>query len=125
MILTVLTLLNCMLFNCSLPWMSRTRSANSAVVLFVGFLNDAGVLSDEVLSPVCPNSQWASVFLRVVHWCLELSQPPGIISGLKETFIKRHTVERTSKAEIRPEEQVEKTQSCLENLWDEIQLKGP
>ena len=35
--------------------------------------------------------------------------PQGIISGLKETFIKRHTVERTNKAETRPEEQSQKT----------------
>ena len=31
-----------------------------------------------------------------------------IISGLKETFIKRYTVERTNKAELRPQEQSEK-----------------
>ena len=49
----------------------------------------------------------------------------GIISGLKETFIKRYKVKRTSKAEIRPEEQSEKTESCRDNLWSEIQLKGP
>ena len=48
----------------------------------------------------------------------------GIISGLKESFIKRHKVERTNKAEIRPEEQSEKMKSCRENLWNEIQLKG-
>ena len=30
-----------------------------------------------------------------------------------------------TKAEIRPEEQSEKTDSCRENLWNEIQLKGP
>ena len=48
-----------------------------------------------------------------------------IISGLKETFIKRCTVERTSKAEIRPQEWSEKAESCQENLWNEIQLKGP
>ena len=48
-----------------------------------------------------------------------------MISGLKETVIKRHIVERTNKAEIRPEEQSEKTESCRENLWTEIQLKGP
>ena len=36
-----------------------------------------------------------------------------------------YTVERTTKAEIRPEEQSEKTVSCWENLWNEIQLKGP
>ena len=56
----------------------------------------------------------------------EPSQPLGIISRLKETFIKRHIglVERTNKVEIRPEEQSEKTESCWENLWNEIQLKG-
>ena len=48
-----------------------------------------------------------------------------IISGLEETFIKRHIIERTNKAEIRPEEQSEKSESCRENLWNEIQLKGP
>ena len=42
-----------------------------------------------------------------------------------ETFIKRYIVERTYKAEIRPEEQSEKTESCQENLWNEIQMKGP
>ena len=55
---------------------------------------------------------------------LKLTQPLGIISGLKETFIKRCTVERTNKAEIRPEEQSEKAESCREDLWNEIQLKG-
>ena len=33
--------------------------------------------------------------------------------------------EKTSKAEIRPEEQSEKAESCRENSWNEIQLKGP
>ena len=47
-----------------------------------------------------------------------------IISGLKETFTKRYIVERTNKAEIRPEEQSEKAEGCLENLWNEMQLKG-
>ena len=28
-------------------------------------------------------------------------------------------------AEIRPEEQCEKAESCPDNLWNEIQLKGP
>ena len=45
-------------------------------------------------------------------------------SGLKETFIKRYIAERTNNAEIRPEEQSEETESCQENLWNEIQLKG-
>ena len=34
-------------------------------------------------------------------------------------------VERTNKAGIRPEEQREKAESCRENLWNEIELKGP
>ena len=47
------------------------------------------------------------------------------MSGLKETFIKRHIVERTNKTEIRAEEQSEKAESSRENVWNEIQLKGP
>ena len=62
---------------------------------------------------------------ELVNWCFEPSQPLAIISGLKETFIERHIVERTNKEEIRPEEQSEKTESYRENLWNEIQLKGP
>ena len=61
----------------------------------------------------------------LVSWCFEPSQPQRIISGLKETFIKRYIVERTNNAEIRPEEQSEKAESCREKLWNEIQLKGP
>ena len=38
-----------------------------------------------------------------------------IISGLKETFIKRYLVERTNQAELGPEEQSEKVESCQEN----------
>ena len=34
-------------------------------------------------------------------------------------------VEKTNKAEIRPEEQSEKTECCRENLWNKKQLKGP
>ena len=48
-----------------------------------------------------------------------------IVSELKETFVKRCIVERTNKAEIRPEEQSEKAESCRENLWHEIQLERP
>ena len=59
----------------------------------------------------------------LVIWCFEPSQPLGIISGLKETFIKRYVVERTNK--VRPEERSEKAESCRENLWNEMQLKGP
>ena len=56
----------------------------------------------------------------------EPSQSLWIILGLKVTFIKkRYIVERTKKAAIRQEEQIEKTKSCRENLWNEIQLYGP
>ena len=61
--------------------------------------------------------------LHLVNWCFEPSQPLRIISGLKETFIKWYVVERTKKAEIRLEEQSQKTESCRENVWNEIQLK--
>ena len=44
---------------------------------------------------------------------------------LKETFIKRYIAERTSKTEIRQEEQSEKAESFRENLLNEIQSKGP
>ena len=37
----------------------------------------------------------------------------------------RYVVEKTNKAEIRSEEQSEIAESCRENLWNEIQLKGP
>ena len=52
-------------------------------------------------------------------------QPQRIMLGLKETFIKRYIAERTNKTDIRQEEQSEKAESCRENLWNEIQLKGP
>ena len=61
----------------------------------------------------------------VVNWWFEPSQPLGITSGLKETSIKRFIVERTNKTEIRLEEHSEKTESCRENIWNEIQLEGP
>ena len=32
---------------------------------------------------------------------------------------------KISKAELRPEEQSDKAESFQENLWNEIQLKGP
>ena len=43
---------------------------------------------------------------------------------MKETFTKRYIAERTNKAGIRLEVQSEKAESCRENLWNEIQLKG-
>ena len=60
----------------------------------------------------------------LVTWCFKPSQEQRIISGLMETFIKSYIVERTNEAEIRPEEQSEKAESCRENLWNELQLKG-
>ena len=62
---------------------------------------------------------------KIASWCFKPSQPLRIISELEENFIKRSVVERTKKAEIRPEEQSEKAKSCQENLRNEIQLKGP
>ena len=41
------------------------------------------------------------------------------------TFVKKCVVERTNKTEIRPEEQSKKAEIFRENLWIEIQLKGP
>ena len=37
----------------------------------------------------------------------------------------RYLVERTNKAEIKPEEQSQKTESCRESLWNGKQSKGP
>ena len=61
----------------------------------------------------------------LVSWGFKTSQPQRIISGLKETFVKRHKVERTNRAELRPKEQSEKARCCRENFWNEIELKGP
>ena len=44
---------------------------------------------------------------------------------MKETFIRDTQLKEPVKLEMRPEEQSEKTESCRENLWNEIQLKGP
>ena len=55
----------------------------------------------------------------LISWCFKSGQPQRITSSLKETFIKRYIVEKTSKAEIRLEEQREKTESCRENLRNE------
>ena len=39
--------------------------------------------------------------------------------------MKRYVVERANEVEIRLEEHSENAESCRENLWNEIQLKGP
>ena len=46
----------------------------------------------------------------LVNWCFKPSQPQRIISGMRETFMKTCIVERTNKAEMRPEEQSEKAE---------------
>ena len=60
----------------------------------------------------------------IVSWCFKPSEPHRIILGLRETFTKRHIIERTKKAEIRPEEQSEKSESCRENLRRKYSWKG-
>ena len=37
----------------------------------------------------------------------------------------KYVIEWTNRAEISSEEQSEKAESCRENSWNEIQLKGP
>ena len=49
----------------------------------------------------------------------------GFPKPFKETFRKIYIVERTNEAEIRLGEQSENRESCQENLWNEIQVKGP
>ena len=66
-----------------------------------------------------------TIILLVSYLIGVLSPVNNYISGLKETFMKRHTVGRTNKAKRRPEEHSQKTDTCGENLWNEIQLKGP
>ena len=39
---------------------------------------------------------------------------------MREAFIKRHVVERTNTAEVRPDEQSEKAESWREKLWNKI-----
>ena len=63
------------------------------------------------------------VTVRVSYF--QPNQPQRITPGLRETFIKGYLVEKTHKAEIRLAEQREKAESCWENLWNKIQLKGP
>ena len=64
---------------------------------------------------------------ELISWCFETNQPQRTTSGLglKETSKKRCIVERTNKAELKPEVQSQKAESCRENLWKTIQLKWP
>ena len=45
---------------------------------------------------------------QLVGWYFKPSQPQRIMSGLRETFIKKYIVQRTNKAELRPENRVRK-----------------
>ena len=81
----------------------------------------------DVLAPT-GRSQWAP---RSPGSPLPLTQVAvhgkhaGSLKPCKEIFRKRYIVERTNKADIRLGEQSENTDSCWENLWNEIQVKGP
>ena len=57
-----------------------------------------------------------AIVIKLISWCFKPCQPQRIISRLRETFIKRYVVERTNKAEIRPEEESEKAKRLRENL---------
>ena len=58
----------------------------------------------------------------LISWCFKSGQPPRITSSLKETFIKRYIVEKTIKAEIRPEEQSEKAELSGEFMeWNTVE----
>ena len=86
--------------------------ARTSALLVIGFYRSA-------------NAQGYLVSYLLGDLLRQPSQPQRIVSELKETFVKRCIVERTNKAEIRPEEQSEKAESCRENLWHEIQLERP
>ena len=49
--------------------------------------------------------------------CFKPSQPHRIILGLRETFIKRYIVERTTKAEIALEGKSEKAESFVGRIY--------
>ena len=58
----------------------------------------------------------------LISWCFKSGQPQRITSSLKETFIKRYIVEKTIKAEIRPEEQSEKAELSGEFMeWNTVE----
>ena len=61
---------------------------------------DAG---DLALGEFTTTTQKQWTVSELVSWCFKPSQTQRIISGLKKTFIKIYIVERTSKAELRPE----------------------
>ena len=81
----------------------------------------------DVLAPT-GRSQWVPQSpgsLPPQTWVAAHGKHTGSPKPLKETFRKRYIDERINKAEIRLGEQSENTESCRENLWNEIQVKGP
>ena len=82
-------------------------------------------ISSRAVTTLCWPRDLSTMLVMLVSWFSKPSQPQRIISGLRETFVKRYIVEGTNKAEMRPEEQSEKAESCRENIWNDIQLKGP
>ena len=89
-------------------------------MIALGF-HQRGTLLPPAAVPICEDDR----IRYLVCWCFKVSQPQKITSGLKKTLKKIYFVKKINKAEIRPEEHSEKAESCQENLWNEIQLKGP
>ena len=54
---------------------------------------------------------------QLVSWCFKPSQPQKIISGLRETFIKRYLVQMNKKAEIRPEKNRVRTRRVVGRIY--------
>ena len=72
-------------------------------------INISGMaLQGEHLNILAAVKKVANGWESIVSWCFERGRPRRIALGLRETFTKRSIVERTNKAEIRPEEQSEK-----------------
>ena len=53
----------------------------------------------KVFDSVDENKKVILKLVSLVSWCVRPSEPQRIISGLRETFIKRYIAQRTSKAE--------------------------
>ena len=83
------------------------------------------VTSEPEVAKDCKTMLRSERFSKLISWCFKPSQPQRIISGLRETLIKRSVVKRNNKTELRPEEQSEKAESCRENIWNELPSKGP
>ena len=81
----------------------------------------------DVLAPT-GRSQWASQSPGSLPSPTRVAahgKSAGCLKPFRETFRTRYIVETTNKAEIRLGELNENAESCRENLWKEIQVKGP